>query len=432
MIALSHKRDYFHSAIAKEIHTGKHLTHMVFEEKGIYTVHELTLAVKKIITGGKFNDIWIRGEISNFTNHNSGHRYFTLKDKNSQLQCVMFKWHGQNLRFEIEHGMKVLVLGDLDLYEQKGQYQLRVRAVRPDGIGELFKAYEQLKNKLALEGLFSSETKKTIPRFPKKIGVATSETGAVLHDIITVIRRRYPMEIIFIPTIVQGEFAAASIVRSISLLNRTDADVIILGRGGGSIEDLWAFNEEVVARAIFDSRIPIISAVGHETDYTIADFVADLRAPTPSAAAEIAVPDRLEILNQTRRLNDRLIETRKCMIDEKISYLNDLKKSIEPGIFRERLAQHMQYIDELEQRGLLSIRRIMEIKKAEFAARTGRLNAVSPLGTLSRGYSITLKLPGRTPVRSISDVDKMDEVELIVSDGKLICGVKNKEVCTWK
>lgn len=405
---------------------------MVFEEKGIYTVHELTLAVKKILTCGKFNDIWIRGEISNFTNHNSGHRYFTLKDKNSQLQCVMFKWHGQNLRFEIEHGMKVLVLGDLDLYEQKGQYQLRVRAVRPDGIGELFKAYEQLKNKLALEGLFSSETKKKIPRFPKKIGVATSETGAVLHDIITVIRRRYPMEIIFIPTIVQGEFAAASIVRSISLLNRTDADVIILGRGGGSIEDLWAFNEEVVARAIFDSRVPIISAVGHETDYTIADFVADVRAPTPSAAAEIAVPDRLEILNRMRRLNDRLIETRKRMIYEKISYLNDLKKSIEPALFRERLAQHIQYIDELEQRGLLSVRRIMEFKKAEFAAMTGRLNAVSPLGTLSRGYSITLKLPDRTPVRSISDVDKKDEVEIIVSDGMIKCGVKNKEVCTWK
>jgi exodeoxyribonuclease VII large subunit len=408
------------------------LTHMVFEEKGIYTVHELTLAVKKIITGGKFNDIWIRGEISNFTNHNSGHRYFTLKDKNSQLQCVMFKWHGQNLRFDIEHGMKVLVLGDLDLYEQKGQYQLRVRAVRPDGIGELFKAYEQLKNKLALEGLFSSETKKTIPRFPKKIGVATSETGAVLQDIITVIRRRYPMEIIFIPTIVQGEFAAASIVRSISLLNRTDVDVMILGRGGGSIEDLWAFNEEVVARAIFDSRVPIISAVGHETDYTIADFVADVRAPTPSAAAEIAVPDRLDILNQTRRLNDRLIETQKRMINEKISYLNELKKCIEPAIFRERLAQHIQYIDELGQRELLSIKRIMEIKKAEFAARTGRLNAVSPLGTFSRGYSITLKLPGRTPVRSISDVDKKDEVEIIVGDGKIKCGVKNKEVCRWK
>ncbi|MFZ2411233.1 MAG: exodeoxyribonuclease VII large subunit, partial [Candidatus Methanoperedens sp.] len=253
---------------------------MVFEEKGIYTVHEFTLAVKSILTSGKFNDVWIRGEISNFTNHSSGHRYFTLKDKSSSLQCVMFKWYGKNMGFELEHGMKVLVLGDLDVYEQRGVYQLKVRAIRPDGIGELYKAFEQLKNKLAMEGLFSPENKKPLPRYPKKIGVATSPTGAVLHDILTVIKRRYPVNLLFIPTIVQGEYAAQSIVSSISALNKTDVDVIIMGRGGGSIEDLWAFNEELVARAIFNSRIPIISAVGHETDYTIADFVADVRAPT--------------------------------------------------------------------------------------------------------------------------------------------------------
>lgn len=405
---------------------------MVFEDKGIYTVRELTLAIKKILTGGNFTDIWIRGEISNFKNHDSGHRYFTLKDKDSQLACVMFRWHGNNLRFELGQGMKVLVLGDLDLYEQKGQYQLRVRAIRHDGIGELFKAFEQLKNKLALEGLFSSETKKPIPRSPKKIGVATSETGAVLHDIITVIRRRCPLPIIFTPTVVQGELAAASIVRSISLLNRTDADVIILGRGGGSIEDLWAFNEEAVARAIYDSRIPIISAVGHETDYTIADLVADVRAPTPSAAAEIAVPDRLELLNRLTRLNGTLAETQKKMIVEKISYLYEMKKCVAPERFRERLAQYIQYIDELGQRELLSIRRIVEIKKVEFSARSGRLDAVSPLGTLSRGYSIALRLPEGTPVRSINEVNKMDQVEIIVNDGKIKCDVNNKEACTWK
>lgn len=405
---------------------------MVFEEKGIYTVHELTLAVKKIVTSGDFNDIWIRGEISNFTNHNSGHRYFTLKDKNSQLACVMFKWHGQNLRFELEHGMKVLVLGDLDIYEQKGQYQLRVRAIRHDGVGELFKAYEQLKKKLALEGLFSTETKKPIPRSPKKIGIATSETGAVLHDIITVIRRRCPLNIIFTPTIVQGEFAAASIVRSIALLNRTDADVIILGRGGGSIEDLWAFNEEAVARAIFGSRIPIISAVGHETDYTIADFVADFRAPTPSAAAEIAVPDRLELLNKMSRMNDKLLEIQKRMINEKLSYIHEMEKCVVPAKFKDRLAQYMQYIDELGQRELLNMRRIMDIKKVEFSAKTGRLDAVSPLATLSRGYSITLRFPEGTPVQSINDVDKMDEVKIIVKDGKIKCNVNDKEACTWK
>src|SRR3972149_4615541 len=203
---------------------------MFFEEKGIYTVHEFTLALKGVLTDGKFNDAWIRGEISNFKNHNSGHRYFTLKDKNSSLQCVMFKWYGQNLRFEPEHGMKVLGFGDLDVYEQKGQYQLKVRAIRPDGIGELYKAYEQLKNKLENEGLFSPLHKRPLPGFPRKIGVATSETGAVFHDIVTILKRRYPVDILFVPTIVQGENAASSIVRSIELLNRTEVDLIIIGR----------------------------------------------------------------------------------------------------------------------------------------------------------------------------------------------------------
>ncbi len=403
---------------------------MLFEEKGIYTVHEFTLAVKSILTGGELNDVWIRGEISNLTNHTSGHRYFTLKDKNSQLQCVMFKWHGKNLRYELEHGMKVLVLGDLDVYEPKGIYQLKVRTIRPDGIGELYKAYEQLKNRLALEGIFSPVHKKTLPRFPKKIGVATSETGAVLHDILTVMRRRYPLSILFIPTTVQGEHAAKSIVRSIELLNKTDVDVIILGRGGGSIEDLWAFNEEMVARAIFNSRIPIISAVGHETDYTIADFVADVRAPTPSAAAEIAVPERQELLNHVIRLGERLIECQRRDINDKTAHLSELKASIEPRLFLERLAQYMLYIAELIQRQTWGIGRILEVKRVLFKAHAGKLDAVSPLATLSRGYSITLK--DKTVVRSIDDVEKKDELAIIVNDGKIKCNVDDKEVCEWK
>lgn len=405
---------------------------MVFEEKGIYTVHEFTLAVKSILASGKFNDVWIRGEISNFTNHTSGHRYFTLKDKSSSLQCVMFKWYGKNMRFELEHGMKVLVLGDLDVYEQKGVYQLKVRSIRPDGIGELYKAYEQLKNKLAMEGLFSPEHKKPLPRYPKKIGVATSPTGAVLHDILTVIKRRYPVNLLFIPTIVQGEYAAQSIVNSISALNKTDADVIIMGRGGGSIEDLWAFNEEAVARAVFNSRIPIISAVGHETDYTIADFVADVRAPTPSAAAEIAVPDRAELANHINRLGDRLIDNQRRSISDMMSQLSELKAGVEPRLFLERIADHMQYIDELAGRQAPGMRRIIESKKSLFNAHAGKLEAVSPLGTLARGYSITLKLPDKKLVRSINDVDKKDELEIIVNDGKIKSNVKDKEVCTWK
>ena len=400
--------------------------------KGIYTVHEFTLAVKGILTGGQFNDVWIRGEISNFKNHTSGHRYFTLKDKNSSLQCVMFKWHGQNLRFELEHGMKVLVLGDLDVYEQRGQYQLKVRAIRPDGIGELYKAFEQLKNKLAMEGLFSPEHKKALPLFPKKIGIATSETGAVLHDILTVLKRRYPVSVLFIPTLVQGESAAGSIVHSIELLNRTDVDLMILGRGGGSLEDLWAFNEELVARAIFNSKLPIISAVGHETDFTIADFVSDIRAPTPSAAAEIAVPDRQELYNQVMRLRELLIERQRRNIHENCLRIDELGKSFDPRVYREKLSDNMQYLDDMAQRQNLSMHRMLEIKTSHFGACAGKLDAVSPLRTLSRGYSIAMKYPEKTLVRWISDVEKNDEIQILVNDGKIKCGVYDKEECTWK
>lgn len=405
---------------------------MDFEKKGIYTVHEFTLAVKSTLTTGQFNDVWIRGEISNFTNHSSGHRYFTIKDKNSQLSCIMFKWHGKSLRFEPEQGMKVLVLGDIDVYEQRGVYQLRVRDMRPDGIGELYKAYEQLKNKLAMEGLFSPDHKKPLPGFPTKIGVATSPTGAVLHDILTVLKRRYPVNILFIPTLVQGESAAQSIVSSIEALNRTDVDVIILGRGGGSIEDLWAFNEEVVARAIFKSRVPIISAVGHETDYTICDFVADVRAPTPSAAAEIAVPERQELANQISRLRARLIDSEKRCLSDLQSHISELESGVDPRLLLERLTQYMQYIDELAQKQTSGFGRLLEVKQALLDAHAGKLDAISPLGTLSRGYSITLKLPRNTPVKSIADIEISDEISIIVNDGKIKCVVNDKEECKWK
>ncbi len=405
---------------------------MFFEEKGIYTVHEFTLAVKGILTSGQFNDIWIRGEISNFKNHTSGHRYFTLKDKNSSLQCVMFKWHGQNLRFEPENGMKVLVLGDLDVFEQRGQYQLKARAIRPDGVGELYKAFELLKNKLALEGLFSPEHKKDLPRFPKKIGVATSETGAVLHDILTVLKRRYPVDILFIPTMVQGEFASNSIVHSIELLNRTDVDIIILGRGGGSLEDLWPFNEEIVARAIFNSKLPIISAVGHETDYTIADFVADVRAPTPSAAAEMAVPERQELLNQVKRLREIIIERQRRDISDRILRISELRKCVDPGLLQDRLANHIQYIDDINERKMRCIERLLDERTSQFRECAAKLDTVSPLGTLSRGYSITLKLPDKKTVCSINEVEKRDEIHILVNDGKIKCNVNDKEGCKWK
>ncbi|MCE8422535.1 MAG: exodeoxyribonuclease VII large subunit [Candidatus Methanoperedens sp.] len=401
---------------------------MFYDEKSVYTVHELTLAIKNVLTDGKFSDVWIRGEISNFTNHNSGHRYFTLKDKNSSLQCVMFKWHGQKLRFELEHGMKVLVLGDIDLYELRGQYQLKVREIKTDGIGELYKAYELLKNKLAMEGLFSQQRKRKLPGFPKKIGVATSPTGAVLHDILTVLKRRFPVDILFISTIVQGESAATSIVNSIEALNSTNVDLIILGRGGGSIEDLWPFNEEIVARAVFNSRIPVISAVGHETDFTISDFVADVRAPTPSAAAEIAVPDRKEIYNRIMRLNDRLTDAQKHYLYDRQTRLIDLKKCTDPRLLIERLGDLIQYLDEMAQRQNLSIKRRIEAKKALFDTQAGKLDAVSPLGTLLRGYSIALKMPGMDIISSINCIEEKDNIQIIVNDGRINCEVNEKEV----
>lgn len=386
--------------------------------------------VKNVLTS-RLNDVWIRGEISNLTCHNSGHRYFTLKDRKSQLHCVMFKWYAHNPRFELRDGMKVIVFGDIDVYEPRGRYQLKVRMVRPDGVGELYKAYEQLKNKLALEGLFSPKHKKPLPKFPKKIGIATSDSGAVIHDILTVLKRRYPVSIVFAPTIVQGEEAAESIVHSIKLLNQTDADVIILGRGGGCIEDLWAFNEEKVARAIFSSRIPIISAVGHETDYTIADFVADVRAPTPSAAAEIAVPDRQELLNHIRWLNNRMIQLQRERINNRFHYLSELRKVIQP-VLMQKTSQSMDYINMLSQQNISCIRRILENKKELLKMHAGRLDAVSPLATLSRGYSITLKLPENLIVKSINDVKSGDRVEIVVNDGRIKCNVNGKEVCTWR
>ncbi|MFU8767989.1 MAG: exodeoxyribonuclease VII large subunit, partial [Candidatus Methanoperedens sp.] len=351
--------------------------------------------------------------------------------KNSQLQCVMFRWYGQNMRFELEHGMKVIVLGDIDLYEQKGQYQLKVRAARPDGVGELYKAYEQLKNKLALEGLFSPEHKKTLPPFPGKIGVATSDTGAAIHDILTILKRRYPVNVKFFPTIVQGEYAAGSIIRSIEVLNKTDVDVIILGRGGGSIEDLWAFNEEAVARAIFNSKVPVISAVGHETDYTISDFVADVRAPTPSAAAGIAVPDRQELFSNIIRLNGSLLGNMEYCINEKLSRVAELDKRVDPVLFMDNLDEHIRHIGELTGRQEMGIKRIIEVKNALFNARAGMLDAVSPLGTLVRGYSIVMKLPDMRLISSIKEVEENDNVRIIVTDGKINCCVKDKEVCKW-
>ncbi|MDW7732538.1 MAG: exodeoxyribonuclease VII large subunit [Methanolobus sp.] len=392
---------------------------------GIYTVSQLNDYIKYLlISDPQLDQVWVRGEISNLTKHSSGHYYFTLKDKGSQISCVSFKSTNRSLKFAPESSMKVLIFGSLDVYTVRGQYQLRVLDMRPDGIGELYKAYEQLRTRLQEEGLFEVSRKRPIPRYPLRIGVATSPTGAAVHDILNVLKRRYPVDVLLAPTIVQGEMSAASIVSSIEKLNRTDVDVIILGRGGGSLEDLWSFNEEVVARAIYGSSVPIISAVGHETDYTIADFTADLRAPTPSAAAELAVPDSADLKRYILSLSKRIEKAAIRNVSDYSERLDYLCSRIGPEKLNDLLRQNFQRVDELTLRMERLSGRIMESKQSLLSNLAGRLNAVSPLKTLERGYSIAVRADDRKVIHSTGDVSEGDDVGVIVSDGTIVCSVK--------
>jgi exodeoxyribonuclease VII large subunit len=369
------------------------------------------------------NQVWVRGEISNLTKHSSGHYYFTLKDKGSQISCVSFRSTNRSLRFEPESSLKVLIFGSLDVYTVRGQYQVHVLDIRPDGIGELYKAYEQLRTKLEAEGLFDRSHKRPIPGYPKRVGVATSPTGAAIHDILHVLRRRYPVDVLLAPAIVQGEMSAPSIVKAIENLNRANVDVIIVGRGGGSLEDLWSFNEEIVARAIFESRAPVISAVGHETDYTIADFTADMRAPTPSAAAELAVPDSSELKRHIGSLSMRM-ETAAIRhvsgLSERLEYLSG---RIGPEKLTDFLRQNYQRVDELNVRLERHAARITESARSSLSGLASRLNSVSPLSTLERGYCIAMMAEGSRPVRSVDDVNTGDCLNLMIKDGTIRCSV---------
>lgn len=393
---------------------------------GIYTVSQLNNYIKHILTSDpQMNEVWVRGEISNLTKHSSGHYYFTIKDHDSQLSCVSFRSTNRTLKFEPETSMKVLVFGSIDVYTVRGQYQMRVFDMRPDGVGELYKAFEQLKKKLQSEGLFDESHKKPIPKYPKKIGVVTSPTGAAIHDILNVAKRRCPMDILIAPTLVQGEQSAQSIAESIEMLNKTDVDVIIVGRGGGSLEDLWSFNEEVVARAIFNSAVPIISAVGHETDYTISDFTADIRAPTPSAAAELAVPNRIEIRRHIESLSTRMEQAATHITSKKAAHLDHLRRQIEPERLNNLIRQNQQRIDEITSRMEYGIKAVLNTKRSPLNICASRLDAISPLKTIERGYSITLKQKDQRIVGSIYDVKKGDGIRIVVKDGTIECSVDN-------
>ncbi|MEK7846054.1 MAG: exodeoxyribonuclease VII large subunit [Nitrospinota bacterium] len=397
-------------------------------EREIYTVSELTRAVKFILEEN-FHDIWVEGEISNFKVSNSGHAYFTLKDEESQLRVVLFRLNKRLLKFEPDDGLHVIVRGRISVYEARGEYQLIADYMEPKGIGALQLAFEQLKEKLFKEGLFDEAHKKPIPDFPNKIAIVTSPTGAAIRDILRIIGRRFPnIHIIIYPVMVQGEGAAEKIAMAITELNGlSDIDVMIVGRGGGSIEDLWAFNEEVVARAIYNSHIPVISAVGHEIDYTISDFVADLRAPTPSAAAELVVRDRREVIQNITSLEKRLInavQNKVYILKGNLTGLQERRVLKSPF---DKIYELQQRVDEMELRIKKTINHRIEMLDKELSGITGRLDALSPLAVMKRGYSICRRLPDMKIIKDISEVEKGGEVNVKLHKGELVCHVAERK-----
>ena len=385
----------------------------------ILTVTQLSHQIKNLLEG-TFPEVWVEGEISNLTVPQSGHVYFTIKDEHSQIKAVLFKSSQRHLKFTLQHGMQVICRGRVSVYEPRGEYQVIVEYVEPKGVGALQRAYEELKAKLEKEGLFSRDRKKPLPFLPQRIGIVTSPTGAAIRDILRVIKRRHPrMAILIYPVPVQGPDSTPAIVDAIEYFNKEkNVDVMIVGRGGGSLEDLWTFNEEAVARAIHASRIPVISAVGHETDYTIADFVADLRAPTPSAAAEMVVESEEHLQEFIRSLSSRLVmsvrqglERRRDMVRHAIRLLADPRK---------RLEQYSQRIDEMLGRLVTGLRHHVRRDRALLTSLTGALDHLNPLAILARGYSVTRTLPAGTIVKDASEVRSGDMLSTKLHKGEVI------------
>ncbi len=398
----------------------------------IHSVSEVNNFIKQLLASTPIlSSIMVRGEISNFKCYASGHCYFTLKDASSALKCVMFRSQAQHLRFQPVNGLSVIASGNIAVYERDGVYQLYVDSLAPEGKGDLALAYEQLKNRLATEGLFAKDRKKALPQFPKKIGVVTSLSGAVLRDIYHVTKRRWPaVQLVLYPVQVQGEFSAKQVALAIEFFNTKYAvDVMIVGRGGGSMEDLWSFNEEVVVRAIAASKIPIISAVGHETDTTIADFVADLRAPTPSAGAELAVYDyslmqtQLDelALRYTRRMKQQIASARMRLSNDQI-LLSHLSPA---GQIREKRS----YLVSLEEKLERQMQEKLRERRYQVSLYAEKLKGLSPLEKLSQGFSHVADAEGRT----VTDVNRIQVGELVtihVKNGRIVAQVKEKE--EWK
>ena len=393
-------------------------TYKITRENPI-TVTELNEYIKIIIDGAPLlSDVYIKGEISNFTNHRTGHFYFTLKDEGSLIKAVMFKSQAEKVKFKPTNGMKIVAHGRISAFPRDGQYQLYCTSMEPDGIGALYTAYEQLKETLAGEGLFDKEKKRALPKYPRVVGVITSPTGAAIRDIINILTRRFKYaKIILCPALVQGEKAPANLIAALKYFNSAaKADVIIIGRGGGSIEDLWAFNDEALAREVAASSIPVISAVGHETDFTICDFAADMRAPTPSAAAEIAVPDTSELLSKFESV-EQMMKTRvdNRLKSDKTALANFANKRVLKSldnIFEDKQMMVLQ----LERQLISQYKLRLNEKKQSFLVSSSKLNAYSPVNTLVRGYNIATGMDGEI-INSTSQVKKGDQIQVRVSDG---------------
>ncbi len=443
-------------------------------ENKYLSVSALTKYIKrKIEIDPHLQTVYIKGEISNFNHHSRGHMYLTIKDNQSQIKAVMFAGNNRNLKFTPENGMEVLITGNIGVYEAHGQYQLYIRSMEPDGVGALYLAFEQLKEKLNKAGYFNEENKKPIPKYPSHIAIITSPTGAAVRDILITIKRRYPIvKTTIIPTLVQGDLAIDSIVESINRANKLgEFDSVILGRGGGSIEDLWAFNDIAVAEAIYKSKIPIISGIGHETDITISDYISDLRAPTPTGAAELAVPSLIELISNNNQYKERLLRSVSQLLNININKLDDLKQSY---IFRnpkqlflnkeqqldqttdnfkntfktliknkqnefsivkqnlkflhpeKKLIEAKENLNRLNESSKRNLERIYTYHENNFTSAVDKLILLNPLTTMSRGFSLAYKSEDKSLIKSVEEVEVNDEIDIQLKDGILSCEITQK------
>lgn len=392
----------------------------------VFEVSELNARIRdRLVTDGRLCDLWARGELSDVVNHRSGHRYFTLRDKESQISCVLFRNHSRSLRFDLKNGLNVLVFGDLEFYRPRGQVQILARAVRLDsGIGSKHLELEMLKKKLAAEGLFDQGRKRRLPPYPRRIGVVTSPDGAALRDVLRVLGP-YPAKIVLSPAQVQGDSASESIAAAIKDL-RGKVEVTIVCRGGGSAEDLWPFNTEMVARAVSQSDSPVVTAVGHETDVTLVDFVADERAPTPSAAAELVRPDLSLIKKDLIKTEGRMARALAASLERRQDRLVYLEKRLSGRMMKGLLREQRQRLDRASERLVSAMWQRWERLHADLVTKEGRLSSVSPLATLSRGYTMVRSEEGL--IARAADARLGEEVEVVFQDGKLVCRVMAREV----